>query len=355
MTLVPQAAPDLLKDPLILAAPPRIALPALCAALAEGYGLHGALEPLGGERDRNFCLTRAQDGRHFLVKVAHAAEDPAVTEFQTCALLHLEVSDPSLPVPRVQRTRVGGHGLWHDTGADGACQLRVLSFVPGTPLTRAVPDPVQCRELGGFVVRLDQALQGFSHPLDGRRLLWDLREAGCYARLLPLVEDTEQHDLAADALHRFDAQAAPVLAALPTQVIHNDLNPHNILSAEPWRLTGVIDFGDILRAPRLQEVATACAYLVRPGPAPLAGAAAFVAGYAARSPVSPEELRLLPTLIAMRMTATLVITSWRARLQPENATYIRRNVPGALAGLRALAALGPDAAHRALTGKDAHA
>jgi Ser/Thr protein kinase RdoA (MazF antagonist) len=338
-----------LSDPLILAAPASYSLPGLQTALADGYGLAGTLDPLGGERDRNFRL-RANGGTIYLVKLAHPAEDPLITDFQTRALLHLEAADPALPIPHLIRTRQGEPSLLHECDGDQPSQLRVLSFVPGEPITCITPAAGQYHRLGALVARLDRALEAFTHPADTRRLVWDIRESDCVERLLTMVSEPEQHALVSAALARFRAEAGAVLANLPDQVIHNDLNPHNILinPAQPDQLTGLIDFGDMLRATRVQEVATACAYLLQPGADPLAGVAAFIGGYTTLVPLSDAELQLLPVLMAMRMAITVVITNWRARLQPENAGYICRNVPSALTGLRSLAGLSQATALHAL-------
>jgi Ser/Thr protein kinase RdoA (MazF antagonist) len=320
-----------LDDPLILAAPPSLDMAGLAQALRGHWGLEGALHPLGGERDRNFRLDR-EGGAPLLVKLAHRDEDPAITGFQTMALLHLEGTAPDLPLPRVLRARGGATERAHPAADGRSCLLRVLTYLPGRPV--AAPAPAEA--LGALTARLDAALSGFSHPADGRRLLWDIREAPALRAFLPDVADAGLRGLAEAALDRFERGPSAALAALPMQVIHNDLNPHNVLADADGKLAGIIDFGDMVRAPLLQEVATACAYLVRPGVAPLAGPAAFVAGYRRVLPLPDEQAALLPALIATRMAMTVLITHWRARRQPENAAYILRNMPGARAGLEAL-------------------
>ncbi|WP_175562617.1 phosphotransferase [Muricoccus roseus] len=330
---------DPLLDPLILAAPPVIDPGALGQALAAHWGLEGALHSLGGERDRNFRLDRP-GAAPLLVKVAHPDEDPAITEFQTAALLHLEATGPDLPVPRMIRTRDGGTGTPLAAQDGRLCLLRVLTFLPGRVMTEAL---ASARELGVLTARLDGALEGFAHPADRRRLLWDIREAPALRAFLGDVEDAGLRALAAAALDRFEREAAGPLAALPMQVIHNDLNPHNVLvdAERPARLAGIIDFGDMVRASRLQEVATACAYLLGPGENPLSGPAAFLAGYRSVLPLPEPQAALLPALIATRMAMTVLITHWRARRQPENAVYILRNMPRARDGLERLARLAP--------------
>lgn len=327
-----------IHDPMMLAAPAMVDAAPLTQALRRDWGLDGTLHPLSGERDRNFRLDR-NGAPPLLVKLAHPDEDPAITRFQTEVLLYLEKAGAELPLPRVLRTPDGATERPHPAADGRPCLLRVLTYLPGQPMTGAAP----AERLGELTARLDQALTGFSHPAAGRRLAWDIREAPGMRGLLPEVADAGLRTLVTAALDRFEDGPATTLAALPMQVIHNDLNPHNVLAGEDGSITGVIDFGDMVRASLLQEVATACAYLIRPGASPLAGPAAFLAGYQRVLPLPEEQIALLPTLIATRMVVTVLVTHWRARREPNNAAYILRNMPGARAGLEALSRAGVDA------------
>ena len=106
-------------------------------------------------------------------------------------------------------------------------------------------------------------------------------------------------------------------------------------SADPDRIAGVLDFGDMVRTPRICDLAVAAAYHVQPG-AGLASLAEVTAGWAAILPLTPDEAALLPGLTALRMVTTLALTSHRAARWPDNAAYILRNFPSAEAGLLAL-------------------
>ena len=74
--------------------------------LRDVFGVEGVLSALPSERDQNF---RVQDGegRQFIFKIANASEPLAAVEFQIALLRHIEIGDPSLPVPRVMRPRDG--------------------------------------------------------------------------------------------------------------------------------------------------------------------------------------------------------------------------------------------------------
>lgn len=328
-------------DVLTLAAP-AVAVEDAARLVKAYYGLTGRIEPIPGERDRNFRLTD-ESGRGFVLKMANPAEAPAITRLQTAALLHLAARDPALPVPRVVPTRDGAVDFVH---GGTAMLTRLLTYLDGVSLHASPPSPLQSARLGALLGRVDRALADFTHEAMARALLWDATRVEQVRGLLNHIDDDADRRLVARTIDRFEAEAAPRLAALPRQLIHNDLNPHNVVTrpGDPDTIAGIIDFGDALAAPAVADLGTALAYQMDEGEAPLARVLAFARGYHGVRPLSAVEIALLPELMAARMVLTIAITHWRAGLQPENRAYILRNNPGAWAGLRRLSALAPGAA-----------
>ncbi|MCV2869416.1 phosphotransferase [Defluviimonas sp. WL0002] len=325
-----------------LTAPPPAHSPEDALALAERhFGRTGRLEPLASERDLNFRLT-TPSGESFVLKIGNAAEPAVVVEFQTGALLHIAARDPALPVPRVVRSLDGRTGV----PLPGGEILRLMSWVEGHPMHRVASGPALRRSLGTTAARLARALEGFDHPAAGHELLWDIRNAARLRPFLHTVTDARLRDLAALWLDRFEDEIAPALAGLPWQVVHADLNPHNVLTDPMGRaVTGILDFGDMVRTPRACDLAVAASYHADPV-RPLETLTEVVAAWHSVLPLTGGEARLIPDLIAMRMVLTVVIAHWRAGLYPGNAPYILRNVPSSGAGLAALTETGRGAARR---------
>ena len=158
-----------------LAAP--ISAEAAAVLADQMFGLRGEAHPLTSERDQNFRLV-AEDGAEFVLKIANPAEDPAVVEFQTQALHHIQRRDPTLPVPRVVSTRTGEPAGRLEQPGEAPRIVRLLTFLPGAMLHQAPATPALWRSLGAMHGRLDLALSGFSHPAADYELLWDLKHAG---------------------------------------------------------------------------------------------------------------------------------------------------------------------------------
>lgn len=315
----------------LLSLPPPTLPAATLAALAQRHwGLSGSLTPLTSERDQNHRLDTARGS--FTLKLANRAEPEKLTEFQTLALIHTAQEAPDLPAPRVIAATDGRMILPTPDGA-----LRLLTWLPGTPLAHLPRSPTLAAAIGTALGRLDAALAGFTHPAADHHLLWDIRNTADLAPLLPALPGDLRPRIAA-VIDRFQTRIAPALARLPRQVIHGDFNPHNLLAdpARPDRLTGILDFGDMTLSHRICDLAVAASYLIDPA-APASLLAPLVAAYHRANPLTPEEITLLPDLITARLATTLTITAWRAARYPENAAYILRNAPTSRAGLDVLA------------------
>lgn len=320
---------------LLTVAPPVLSEQEVAAHLTRHWDMSGTLEALTSERDLNFRLTTDQ-GR-FVVKIANSAEPVEQTRFQNRALRHIAARDPALPVPHVVATRDGADDVVLPSGH----LMRVISWLDGTPLHAAPRSPAQARALAVGLARLGLALQGFDDPAAAHVLQWDIRHAAHLRRLLPHVTDEGLRTLCAGVLDRFDA-ISPQFPDWRWQVVHNDLNPHNVLVGDDSdTLAGIIDFGDMVRTPLVCDLAVACSYQVasQPGDDPLARFVTFAAAYHAVLPLTKAERAALFDLTAARMVTTVAIASWRAARHPENAPYILRNFPSAQAGLTAFATL----------------
>src|SRR5260370_27268467 len=118
----------------------------------ELYGLETVARTLPGEYDDNFRLTSA-DGRAFVLKVMHPAQEHSFIDLQCRALTHLAQRAPQLPLPRVIPNR-GGDLFTSIAAADGSTRLvLLLTFLNGNVLAEVRPRTTAplgdlCRFLG---------------------------------------------------------------------------------------------------------------------------------------------------------------------------------------------------------------
>lgn len=314
--------------------------------IAEGlFGLSGSLSPLVSERDQNFRLEDAS-GRAFLLKISNPADDRAVIEMQTEALLHIERHDPSLPVMRVLPTADGAY--WGEVeGPDRRTHLvRLFTFLEGKNAEATELDAEALRGFGSVTARLGRALRGFFHPAAGYEILWHVKHAPKLRPLLGHVEDAGWRAQVERVLDRFEQRVLPAFGDLRAQVIHNDMNLDNALLDERGRVTGITDFGDMTHTALVCDLAVAVADVVAARPDALDAAEHVIGGYVSVTPLEDEEASLLADLVATRLATAIVISAWRLRLYPENAEYISSWDAGARHFLELLQAVGLDEAGR---------
>jgi len=319
---------------------PDLAPAAVEALVRRLYGIEGEVRPLAGERDQN-CLVQAADGARYVLKISNPSEPGEVVDFQIAALDHIARVSPALPVPRVVRTledRTHGSVAL----AEGRpTRVRMLSYLDGIQIRETVRTAAQRRAMGSGLAALDQALQGFEHPGAAHDLLWNVATAHRLAGMIDGVVDAQRRALAASFMERFTRHVLPKLASLRSQVIHNDYHLYNVLVApdDHERIVGIIDFGDMVQAPLVGEVATAAAFHMAGSPDPFEGAAQFVGAYHASLPLTDAEQEVVADLMATRHLITALISEWRATRYPENRAYIMRHNPAAWEALACMADL----------------
>jgi Ser/Thr protein kinase RdoA (MazF antagonist) len=314
------AVGDVLSD-----GPPPVSDAEAVRIIRRHWGVSAQVEPLVSERDHNFRV-QADGFPESVLKIAHPAEPRPVTNFQTAALRHIALVDPTLPVPAVIPSLDGADELDLEVGGGARRVVRLLTFLPGTLLKDAPRSATQDFRLGAFLARLNRALRGFFHrAAGGDGLLWDLRQIPAVRDRTSLIEDASRRLLVERVMDMAAAEMLPRLPAFRAQVVHNDFNLSNVVVGEdPEVIVGALDFGDMLHAPLICDIATAAAYRWTPGEHPLEGVARFARGFDSVTRLEDEEIESLSVLVGCRLALTLVLSNWQAKRFPEKIDYVLR-------------------------------
>jgi Ser/Thr protein kinase RdoA (MazF antagonist) len=321
--------------------PPDIDIVEVTRVVKQHFGLEGDYSRLISERDQNFHL-HATDGSRYVVKVTSAAQALIVSEFQIEALLHLERA-ATVRVPRVIRT-TDGRTMGRIDHGKKRFALRVVNYLDGEKLASTHIDADMAQDFGGALANLDTRLAGFSHEGERPVLLWDLQRAAELRDLFHFVDDPSMRDSVSRSVDDFERVVSPALDALRSQVIHGDANPDNVLvDPKSRRVSGFIDFGDMVHAPLIFEVAIAASYLRAEETNPLVLIAPFVAGYHAAQPLLEAEIALLFDLVRARLATTVTLLCWRLGARHDEDSYRQKTLQqeaGAYSFLQVLDGLG---------------
>ncbi len=290
----------------------------------ERFGLDGAVRPLFSERDQNFLVQTRDEHGGAVLKIANAREDPAILEAQQGVLDHLATRTELTPrvIPAIDGTRLARVAA----PGDREHLVWAITRVRGRPLADVgLPSRALLESLGRTVAQLDAALAGFDHPAVHRQFLWDLAGARRVVEERRALVTDARLGAAIDAICRaFDAHTAAALPSLPRAVIHGDLNDYNVLvawddtQAPALRVSGIVDFGDMVESYTVADLAIAVAYAMLDAPDPLAAAVPVVAAFHAERPLAEVELRALFGLAAMRLCVSACVAAEQTRRRPDN-------------------------------------
>ena len=299
---------------LTLAKQPQWTAAAAERVAADLFGIPGRATPLPSERDQNFRLAAA-DGRVFVVKIANGGEAEAMLAAENAAMRHLSSTGlcpvPISPLsPAREIARVDGH------------LVRVVTWLSGRALGEAAHRPhALLVDLGRRLGEIDRALTAFDHPAVHRDFYWDLAAAPTLIRdRLPLVTEPGLRQAIERSLDVYADTVAPRLAALRHSVIHGDVNDYNVLvDTRTRRVTGIVDFGDMVHSQTVNDLAIAMAYASLGGADPVGAGAAVVSGYHASHPLNEDEVAVLYGLMCLRLSlsASVAVTQRAERADDE--------------------------------------
>lgn len=300
-------------------ATPPLSVTAAESFVRECYGIEAKAERLTGERDENFRL-QTEHGAGYVLKVCNPAEPAEIAGLQIAALRHLELTEPSLPCPRVMRSKDDRLQIQFESKDHGTRAAYLSTFLPGKLLLASARSREQQVTCGRLLARLGHALRTFEHAASHRELVWDLRHLSKLQPVCAQVPELLNAQFITGFLAQFASEISPRLSVVRRQFVHNDFNARNILvdPNDEARITGVIDFGDAVHTALVADVAVGViGQLATPEKADDA-IREFVGAYCEVEPLTPEELTLLNWLIAGRIVQNVVMTSWHRAHNPSS-------------------------------------
>ncbi|HEY5663572.1 MAG TPA: phosphotransferase [Ilumatobacter sp.] len=310
--------------------PPTLTVDDALAIAAERYGVTGTGIRLRGERSHNTLIT-SPDGRRFVLKIASPSEPPATIDLHARALVHLERRAPELPVARMVAA-LGGELVPELVHAGRSHRMRLVTYLAGVTFDDHQTISIQgLRAIGELMGALSAALRDFEHPAAGDFMPWDIANG--------LIVDDELWDaLGADARTVLEParphleSALAGMAHLPRQIIHNDGHAGNLLRVDRAsdRVTGVIDFGDLVHTITVADLAVSGANLAPSQADPVAALAALTAGFRARRDLTDDEIEALPHLVLCRLALSTLLIEHQIHHAPHISEAVRAERPGLL-------------------------
>jgi len=284
----------------------------LAAAL---YGITGRASQLPSERDCNFRID-GPDGTTHVLKVFNEAENPEFIHAQarTMRLLHGRVG-PVFPLPAAALTGALTTS-WHSGAAQHAVWLQ--PFLPGT-VAAEVKDLHKglLEDAGRTLGKMTAVLTRHDEPAARRQFAWTADSAPDVIRAglkhLPAARRT----LLENVLAGFTTHTAPRLAELRRSLIHNDVNDHNLL-VHGDRVSGILDFGDMVESFTVCDPAHALAYLLLDRGRPLEIIRVFLGAWTREFPLPAVELPTVYDFVRLRLALSVTMSARQQALRPDD-------------------------------------
>lgn len=293
---------------------PRFNDKAIVNIALELYGIEGKVSSLVSFEDQN-ALIKTSNGKYVL-KFANKRWPVGAMHMQTEVLELLSSTLPHLDFPKMVKTKSGETTTFVDGFA-----VRMLTYIDGNTFGHGKKPPELYRSLGSFLGQFTQAMEGYRNPVSIRPDdYWNLDNVlACKGFLQDVVDDEVRACIARYFIH-YEKNTGPKIQNLRKSVIHNDVNEYNILVPKDGssRVKGLIDFGDLMFATHINELAIAIAYALLGEDEIEASAFEMVKGYNQEFKLEADEVDVLFDLVAMRLINSIVMSSKGVKEFPDN-------------------------------------
>ncbi len=302
--------------------PPIFSIPEGQKFVKENYGKTVTGKNLFSDIGQNFHLTD-ESGKEYILKIANPAERKEMLDAQNQTIKYVAGNYKDINFQSIIRT-LSGEEISTIIDKNGNKFLaRLLTYLPGIFLADIHPHtPEMLKELGSKLGLMDKLLSDFYHPAANRYWHWDLKNATDLKRYTKHISHGKNRRIAEYFLLQFETEVLPVLPTLRKSIIHNDANDHNILvsniNKDEYKISGFIDFGDMVYSNTIGDLAIACAYVMLEKNDPLESILPIVSGYHLSFQLTEPEIDVLFYLITARLFSSVIIAAYQQSVQENN-------------------------------------
>ncbi|MFM8329588.1 MAG: peptidoglycan DD-metalloendopeptidase family protein, partial [Actinomycetales bacterium] len=275
------------------------------------WGVTGEVESLAGERDLNFKIS---GDRISILKFYPNKAEIDYLNLQDRILIHL--SKLNL-VPKLLTSKEKSFTHEVESGL-----VRLLEWIDGTMWAeKGTHSTEEIIELGQVIAKIDSELgklelSNADSNLLSREFIWNMLQADRALEWCSKISDEELRNLVTQTLTRFSGQVKTRLNDFSQQLIHNDANEWNIVISKSG--PKLIDFGDVIIAPRIVGLAVAGAYVSLGAQDPSFEVSKLVRGYHSVSPLKVSEIEILHDLVKTRIAMSIANAALQISANPEN-------------------------------------
>ncbi len=273
------------------------------------------VKKLNGYENENF-LVYSKGSKYIFKTYAYSDLLFRLVQAENKVLLQLSCNDGFLiptPIPTIDLR----YELKHEF-AGQVNIVRLLSYLEGKSIGFVESNSDLYKTFGQFLAKMDIALSKIDNEvIKKRKSEWNIIHFEMNAPLLNYINDPIDRKMLKSVFDDYRTYVVPSLHLLNCTLIHNDANDYNVMVSK-GKISGIIDFGDLAYAPRINELAVAIAYAGLCKENPIRWAKIIVQSYIDVIPLDNNELDLLYYFITARLATSILNANYSRMINPEN-------------------------------------
>ncbi len=284
--------------------------------LRKYYGIEAIeIKKLVGYDNGNYQI-KTREGKYIFKTYKKESDLFDLVKAESDLLAHL--SDPgNHQFPKPIKTLNGAYVEKIKIDGDEVV-IRLLSFLEGTFFAEAHHTSSLFESFGTFLAEMNLQLQHYkNYTIQARQFEWDIQYATLNAPLIVDITEPENRKIISYFFQQFKELIQPILPKLRKSIIHNDANEWNVLVAGN-QISGIIDFGDVVYSPLINELAVAISYAIMEKDDPISWACHIINGYHKILPLETIEVDALYYLIATQLCISVSNSAHNKKLNPDN-------------------------------------
>ncbi|XP_030583530.1 hydroxylysine kinase [Archocentrus centrarchus] len=291
-----------------------------------------AIQSLPSYDDQNFYVAPIEGGEYIL-KIMNSEDSKNVflIEVQTYAMSFLQQN--GIPAQTALPTASGELMSLEEIDCGYGNQkylVRLLTYLPGTTISKVPVTPQLLYETGKTAARMDTILQKMEHPhlniLKREKFVWSLSNVVLLEDYLYVLDGDPLLEVVKSVIKAYKVFVDPKRSSFRKCINHGDFNDLNILvqpdEKEGYRITGILDFGDMNCGYYVHELAITIMYMMTEHPKPIEVGGPILAGWESVLPLNEAEKDCLYLLVLSRYCQSLVLARYSVTLHPENTEYL---------------------------------
>jgi len=272
------------------------------------------IKKLNGYENENY-LIETSNSKFIFKKYPYSTELKSIIQGENETLIYLSNKSSQFPNPI---STVDGKYLIVQKLNGKKFIFRMLSFLDGDMLGSIVNTKDAFKSFGTFLAKMNKKLLLYNNNIIKARVWnWDLqyfKMNEIYIKDIPYKKD---RTLVKYFFSLFKENVNPLLPTLRKSIIHSDANEWNVLLTN-HKVSSIIDFGDLVYSPLINELAIAMTYASYDKDKPLEWAQIILKSYNKELPILEIEIKILYYLIAARLCVSLCNGAHSKKINPKN-------------------------------------